>query len=193
MVGPHRAVAGPGAGAGRCGTAATLRLDLVLRAVIPVRPAVWAESGPTHAIDLAAFADVDAAVFKEIGQDRSDEAVQVLRTRESLAANLGPVAPGIRAGDTLEVHARLRNEGDAPVDVCWDGEQRTLAPGEHWLRRDLAHEVSPAEVAAGVATVSSAVVLTDQAGGQSLGAALRVPTRSRQHPRAGLAQSLHTW
>src|SRR5699024_3809447 len=134
------------------------------------------ESGPTHTIDLAAFDGVDAAVFKEIGQDRSAEAVQVMRTRESLAANLGPVAPGIRAGDTLEVHARLRNEGLVPVRVTWDGAQRRVAPGEHWLRRDLVLMVSPEEVAAGAATVSSAVVLAGETGDRTLDAPLSVPT-----------------
>ena len=75
-----------------------------------------------------------------------------------LAANLGSVAPGIRAGDTLEVHARLRNDGEHGVRLGWGDQERLLAPGEYWLRRDLVHRVSTAEVARGVAEVSSAVL-----------------------------------
>src|SRR5699024_7087529 len=154
-----------------CG--AEIVLDVVLRAVVPARPKRWVEAGPTHHIDLGEFAEVDPSVFKEIGQDRDDEGVQVLRTRESLAANLGPIRPGIHAGDRLEVHARLRaGHESAGLRVRWDGQERTLGPGESWLRRGLAHEVTAAEAARGHAEVSCAVI----SNGKKLQALLRVPT-----------------
>src|SRR5699024_5310862 len=115
-------------------------LDVVLRSVVPARPDVWVEAGPTHEIDLDEFAGVDPAVFKEIGQGRGG--AHVLRTRESLMANLGPIRPGIHAGDRLEVQARVRAEYEAAGDadaiaslhVRWADQERSLSPGESWLR-----------------------------------------------------------
>src|SRR5699024_3780457 len=109
-------------------------LDVVLRSVVPARPDVWAEAGPTHEIDLDEFAGVEPAVFKEIGQGHGG--AQVLRTRESLMANLGPIRPGIHAGDRLEVHARVRAEyasagaadAIAPLRGRTANQERSLSP-----------------------------------------------------------------
>ena len=88
-------------------------------------------------------------MFKEIGQDRDAEPTQVLRTRESLDQNLGPVSPDLRTGDRLELEARVANRGPAARTVTWDGQTLTLEPGESWVRRDLSHHVTADEVEAG--------------------------------------------
>lgn len=149
-----------------------VEVDLLLRSIVPARPQQWVEAGPTHTIDLTAYADVDPSVFKEIGQDRAGDAVQVLRTRESLDANLGPVRPGIHAGDELEIHARIRNRGDRTATVTWDGELRSLSPGESWVRRDLRYRITAEDVESGTAAIS----IEPSVGGRSLVATLRVPT-----------------
>lgn len=149
-----------------------IEVDLLLRSIVPARPEQWIEAGPTHTIDLSAFDDVDPSVFKEIGQDRGGNALQVLRTRESLEANLGPVRPGLREGDELEIHARVRNVGAALVSVAWDGQSRPLAPGESWVRRDLRHRISAVEVRSGLANVSTAVGTA----GRALTATLAIAT-----------------
>src|SRR5699024_12648451 len=59
-------------------------------------------------------------------------------------ANLGPIRPGIHAGDRLEVHARVRAEYEAAGDadaiaslhVRWADQERSLSPGESWLRSE---------------------------------------------------------
>lgn len=151
----------PGAGAGWVGAVdpSGAVLDVVLRGVVPARPTRWVETGPTHVIDLSRFADVDPRVFKEIGQDVSSHPIQVLRTRESLAANLGPVTPGLHPGDVLELEARVRNGGGAAVQVTWDGEEHLLTPGEAWVRRGHGHVVTAAEAAAGTAEVVTTLTL----------------------------------
>lgn len=159
--------------------AAGVVLDVVLRAVVPARPDAWVEAGPTHEIDLGAFGDVDPSVFKEIGQDRDGQPTQVLRTRESLTANLGPVRPGVHPGDRLEVHARVRAEhepvgcgnGVRSLYVRWAEQERSLTPGESWVRRDLTHTVTVADTERGFAEVSCAVVANER----EVAAHLRVP------------------
>ena len=148
--------------------------------VVPARPDVWVEAGPTHEIDLDDFTGVDPAVFKEIGQGRGG--AQVLRTRESLMANLGPIRPGIHTGDRLEVHARVRAEYEPTSDadafpslhVRWADQERSLSPGESWLRRDLTYVVTTEDTERGYAEVSCAVVID----GGELQARLRLPTQS---------------
>ncbi|MFQ6485137.1 sialidase family protein [Brachybacterium epidermidis] len=152
-----------------------VEVDLLLRSIVPARPEQWVESGPTHTIDLSDFKDVDPSVFKEIGQDREGSALQVLRTRESLQANLGPVRPGLHEGDELEIHARVRNTGSRAVAVHWDREQRRLAPGETWVRRDLRHRVGAEDVRSGAAIVPTEPSVE----GRSRLAVLRIPTAPR--------------
>src|SRR5699024_1132579 len=139
-------------------------------------------------IDLDDFTGVDPAVFKEIGQGRGG--AQVLRTRESLMANLGPIRPGIHTGDRLEVHARVRAEYVSTSDadavpslhVGWADQERRLSPGESWLRRDLTYVVTTEDTERGYAEVSCAVVID----GGELQARLRVPAQS--HTSRGRAR-----
>lgn len=156
----------------RTGSAHGVTVELLLRSIVPARPEDWVETGPTHTIDLSTFADVDASVFKEIGTDREAEPTQVLRGRESLEANLGPVRPGLHEGDELEIHARVRNHAESSATVCWGGEERRLAPKESWVRRDLRHRVTASDLASGTAEVSTVVELD----GEDIGSLLRVPT-----------------
>lgn len=135
-----------GAGWARQVDPSGLVLDLVLRGVVAARPDSWEESGPTHAIDLSRFEGVSSRVFKEIGQDRDAEPTQVLRTRESLDQNLGPVRADLGPGDRLELEARVANLGPGLRTVTWGDQERTLAPGESWVRRDLSHVVGADEV-----------------------------------------------
>lgn len=155
--------------------AAGIEVDLLLRSIVPARPEQWVESGPTHTIDLSAFEDVDPSVFKEIGQDREGNALQVLRTRESLEANLGPVHPGLHEGDELEIHARVRNISDRTAAVEWDREHRRLAPSESWMRRDLRHRTSAQDLHDGAAFVRTAPSVE----GRCSPAVLRIPTAPR--------------
>lgn len=147
-------------------------VELLLRSIVPARPEQWVEAGPTHTIDLTAFAEVDPSVFKEIGTDREAESTQVLRGRESLEANLGPVRPGLHQGDQLEIHARVRNDGTSPATVRWGGEERTLAPRESWVRRDLCHRVTASDLESGTAEFWAVVELD----GEHIGSLLRVMT-----------------
>lgn len=152
--------------------ASGIRVELLLRSIVPARPEQWVEAGPTHTIDLTAFAGVDPSVFKEIGTDRDAESTQVLRGRESLEANLGPVRPGLHQGDQLEIHARVRNDGTSPATVRWGGEERTLAPRESWVRRDLCHRVTASDLESGTAEFWAVVELD----GEHIGSLLRVLT-----------------
>nr|WP_276547939.1 sialidase family protein [Brachybacterium muris] len=163
---------GPAAGWVRTSSEHGVTVELLLRSIVPARPEQWVESGPTHTIDLSTFADVDASVFKEIGTDREAETTQVLRGRESLEANLGPVRPGLHPGDELEIHARVGNHAESSATVCWGGEERRLAPKESWVRRDLRHRVTASDLASGTAEISTVVHLD----GEDIGSLLRVPT-----------------
>src|SRR5699024_7059034 len=91
------------------------------------------------------------------------------------------------AGDRLEVHARVRAEYEAAGDadaiaslhVRWADQERSLSPGESWLRRDLTHLVTTEDTERGYAEVSCAVVID----GEELQARLRVPTESSTSSR----------
>lgn len=173
---------GPAAGWVRTSSEHGVTVELLLRSIVPARPEQWVESGPTHTIDLSTFADVDPSVFKEIGTDREAESTQVLRSRESLEANLGPVSPGLHEGDELEIHARVRNEGAEPRTLRWNGATRTLAVGEHWVRRDLRHRVTTSDLHSGRVEVSTVV----QWDGEDIGSILRVPTGTETVDRPAL-------
>ena len=130
-------------------SAGPLAIDVVLRSITPPEPAE--ETGPTHEIDLTGYTEIPTTVFKEIGLDRS-QTVQVLRTREGLAAWF---SAGIHAGETLTFHARVHNTSAEPLEVDWAGQTRVLGPRECWVRRDLRRtldaplsgEVDPVELA----------------------------------------------
>lgn len=115
-------------------------LDIVLRSITPPEPSTAA--GKTHEIDLATFTDIPTTVFKEIGATRADT-TQTLRTREGLRVD-EPFSPGIHPEESLTFHARLRNTTQGPQKFSWAGEERTLAPGEKWVKRDLHVEVTDA-------------------------------------------------
>lgn len=179
---PRPDVAGRRVGSGwvRHADPSGLVLDVVLRGVVAARPDSWEESGPTHAIDLSRFEGVSSRVFKEIGQDRDAEPTQVLRTRESLDQNLGPVSPDLRTGDRLELEVRVANRGPAARTVTWDGQTLTLEPGESWVRRDLSHHVTADEVESGRCNV--AVTLTHRPAGAGRPETLSVVWSDEVHP-----------
>ncbi|MPV48935.1 exo-alpha-sialidase [Pseudactinotalea sp. HY160] len=156
LLDPRRTPRGAPVPAGATGwaraNAGGVVVDLVLRSILPARPASpheWSGTEPVHVIDLSEFAGIGAAVFKEIGRAPGAGDLQVLRTRAALDRNLGPARPGIGAGDLVLVHGRAWNGTGRPLRVTWDGRSRDLEPGECWVRRDLSHRVGTGDLSAG--------------------------------------------
>lgn len=139
---------------------------LVLDHVLPARPRDWRDVGESRDVTLATD-QFSSAVFKIVGDE---DGVQRVATREAYELNLGPLRPGLGAGDILVCSARLPLPtktptpapaatpapplADAPT-VRWEGgthpaQRHTDADGDRLLARGLRHIVTEAEVAAGV-------------------------------------------
>ncbi|SHI78001.1 sialidase-1 [Tessaracoccus bendigoensis DSM 12906] len=138
-------------------------LEAVLRSVTPGRPASWRSVGESVTLS-AADAAWDRSVRKEVGVGYDAQAPQVLSDRASQDLNYGPVGPGLRVGDTLALHVRVRTVERAEVRVCLDGEalhSGELAAGERVVIM-VARTVKETDVSEGVVR---ATFTLDGAGG----------------------------
>lgn len=94
-----------------------LLFDMELRSITPGRPAAWLNAGEFHVMPPATDG-WNVHTWKEIGQGYSDEAAQIIGTREAQDLNYGPVTPGFKAGDILAFTGRARNGGPLPVSAA---------------------------------------------------------------------------
>lgn len=82
-------------------------LEVVLRSITPALPAVWTQVGEQHIYPLDQ-GGVGSSEWKEVGQAYAAAGGMILASREAQLANYGPPRPGLRRGDILAFHARLR-------------------------------------------------------------------------------------
>lgn len=107
LTAPPKTASGDGPG---------LVFDMELRSITPGRPATWLNVGEFH-IMPSATEGWNVHTWKEIGQGYSDEAAQIIGTREAQDQNYGPITPGFKAGDILAFTGRARNGGSLPVSA----------------------------------------------------------------------------
>ena len=138
-------------------------LEVILRSITPGLPEEWVHVGEYHVYPVDT-GGVDASAWKEVGQGYADTGM-ILGTREAQLRNYGPPRPGLRAGDILAFHARLRlPEGVSAEDVV------LRHPGGQTSPQDVpaggravfgapypAYTVTEEDIAAGVVTVRFAV------------------------------------
>ncbi|MCY0905554.1 sialidase family protein [Arthrobacter sp. H14-L1] len=154
------APAAPRAGAARRNEADVV-LEVELRSISPGLPEVWQTVGESVALP-GPQGDFPAAVWKEMGQGYSVDAVQILSNRESQELNYGPPRPGYASGDILAFSARVTNHGSQPAAVVLTGNFNAapaerpvqLPPGGEHLYPSLTYTVTAADVAVGSAAVS---------------------------------------
>lgn len=125
-------------------------LEVVLRSITPARPAMWRSLGESVTLH-AADSGRDPSVRKEVGVGYDADAPQVLSDRASQDLNYGPVTPGLRTGDTLSLHVRVRTREAGDVRVTVDGEPLHSAPPPAGGKLVLmtSRTVTDADVAAG--------------------------------------------
>lgn len=139
-------------------------LEVILRSVTPGLPDEWVHVGEHHVYPMET-GGVDASAWKEVGQGYAAAGGMILGTREAQLLNYGRPRPGLRAGDILAFHVRVR----LPERVAADGVVLEH-PGGATLPVDLppggravfgapypALTVSDADIAAGELTARFAV------------------------------------
>lgn len=82
-------------------------LEVILRSITPGLPEDWVHVGEHHVYPVDA-GGVEASAWKEVGQAYAAAGGMILGTREAQLLNYGPPRPGLRAGDILSFHARVR-------------------------------------------------------------------------------------
>ncbi|WP_036284783.1 sialidase family protein [Microbacterium luticocti] len=82
-------------------------LEVILRSVTPGLPDEWVHVGEHHVYPVQTQG-VAASEWKEVGQAYAAAGGMILGTREAQLRNYGPPRPGLRAGDILAFHARVR-------------------------------------------------------------------------------------
>ncbi|MFD4420775.1 exo-alpha-sialidase [Agromyces sp. NPDC058484] len=139
-------------------------LEVILRSVTPGLPEEWVHVGEHHVYPVDT-GGVDASAWKEVGQAYAAAGGMILGTREAQLRNYGPPRPGLRPGDILAFHARVRlPDGVAASGVVLEH------PGGRTLPREIAaggrsvfsnpyptRTVTDADVAAGVVVARFAV------------------------------------
>ncbi|WP_313355247.1 sialidase family protein [Microbacterium sp.] len=150
--------------AARVGAPPVPALEVILRSITPGLPDEWVHVGEHHVYPLDA-GDVAASAWKEVGQAYGAAGGMILGTREAQLRNYGPPRPGLRAGDILAFHVRVRVPEGAgarnvvlehpggstpPQDIPAGGRTLFSAPYP-------ALTVTDADIAAGVVTAQFAV------------------------------------
>lgn len=139
-------------------------LEVILRSITPGLPQEWTHVGEHHEYPVDT-GGVEVSAWKEVGQGYAAAGGMILGTREAQLRNYGPPRPGLRAGDILAFHARLRLPASrAATDVVLEH------PGGSTPAQDLpaggralfaapypALTVTEADVAAGVVVARFAV------------------------------------
>ncbi|WP_447943343.1 sialidase family protein [Microbacterium aurum] len=82
-------------------------LEVILRSITPGLPTEWVHVGEHHTYPVET-GDVDASAWKEVGQGYAAAGSMILGTREAQLRNYGPPRPGLRTGDILAFHVRVR-------------------------------------------------------------------------------------
>jgi len=104
------------------------RLEVILRSITPGLPAEWVHVGEYHVYPVDT-AGVDASAWKEVGQAYAAAGGMILGTREAQLRNYGPPRPGLRAGDILAFHVRVRMpRGQTARDVMLEHPGGTAGP-----------------------------------------------------------------
>lgn len=89
-------------------------LEVILRSITPGLPEEWVHVGEHHVYPVDP-GGVDPSAWKEVGQAYAAAGGMVLGTREAQLLNYGPPRPGLRAGDILAFHARVRLPDGVPA------------------------------------------------------------------------------
>ncbi|MBG0740160.1 exo-alpha-sialidase [Paeniglutamicibacter antarcticus] len=155
------APAAPMAGTAPHGNEKDVVLEVELRSISPGLPETWQTVGESVPLP-GPQGEFPVAVWKEMGQGYSADAVQILSNRESQALNYGPPRPGYASGDILAFAVRATNHGSQPAAVVLTGNFSTaraessvqLPPGGEHLYPSLTYTVTDSDVAAGSAAVS---------------------------------------
>ncbi|MFJ4044235.1 exo-alpha-sialidase [Microbacterium sp. NPDC089987] len=87
-------------------------LEVILRSITPGLPDEWVHVGEHHVYPVDA-GGVGVSAWKEVGQAYGAAGGMILGTREAQLRNYGPPRPGLRAGDILAFHVRVRVPADA--------------------------------------------------------------------------------
>lgn len=145
--------------AARIGAPPAPTLEVILRSITPGLPEEWVHVGEHHVYPVDA-GGVAASAWKEVGQAYGAVGGMILGTREAQLRNYGHPRPGLRAGDILAFHVRVRVPAaagaqnvvlehpggrTAPQDIPAGGRALFSAPYP-------ALTVTDADIAAGVVT-----------------------------------------
>lgn len=98
--------------AARVGAPPVPTLEVILRSITPGLPDEWVHVGEHHVYPVDA-GGIAASAWKEVGQAYGAAGGMILGTREAQLRNYGPPRPGLRAGDILAFHVRVRMPADA--------------------------------------------------------------------------------
>jgi sialidase-1 len=82
-------------------------LEVILRSVTPGLPESWVQVGEQHVYPIEQ-GGVAPSEWKEVGQGYAAAGGMILASREAQLANYGLPAPGLKPGDILAFHVRLR-------------------------------------------------------------------------------------
>jgi sialidase-1 len=82
-------------------------LEVILRSVTPGLPENWVQVGEQHVYPIER-GGVAPSEWKEVGQGYAAAGGMILASREAQLANYGPPAPGLKPGDILAFHVRVR-------------------------------------------------------------------------------------
>jgi sialidase-1 len=137
-----------------------IAFTVALRFVWPARTAPPAQhtSRMIPTVDMSVWRPSER---KEVGQQGGTSAGEAIHTREELDAMLGPISPGLHAGDEMRFSGRLANHGpgvltDVTIDNSGDPTTIThdvLSPDQRIVFLDVRHSVTADEVLKGLVEV----------------------------------------
>lgn len=105
-------------------------LEVILRSITPGLPENWVQVGEQHLYPIE-LGGVAPSEWKEVGQGYAAAGGMILASREAQLANYGPPAPGLKPGDILAFHVRLRlPEGVPGYGLVLEHPGGTSAPAD---------------------------------------------------------------